>query len=165
MENEVDKHYSSVVADEVAQQPNPVVLTSPKTDPILPPQIWDMVFEYLSKNDLEAVMKTCPEWNLLLQSKKGELLFPKVLSCMGKRLSRESALVCRLVNKECKSVVEQEHPEILQWVFMQEKIQEFAVIANHLSNLQRVILEEFEMLDANAVVEGEMRGRLEDGGV
>ncbi|CAL8068613.1 unnamed protein product [Orchesella dallaii] len=122
MEKKDKKEDSAVVALNLVQGPNPVVLTSPKTEPMLPPQVWEQVFKYLSNHDLKAVMNTCPEWCTLLQAKKGEIYFPKVLLCMGNKLSRESTLACRLVNKECDLMVRIAYPEIIHAIFVHEMI-------------------------------------------
>ncbi|CAL8068611.1 unnamed protein product [Orchesella dallaii] len=114
MENVEEKEDSLVVAADLVQVPNQVVLKSPKTEPVLPPQVWDKVFKYLPRVDLYQLMNTCPEWNALLESKKGEVLFPKVLACIGNQLPLKTALICRLVSKRCNAGIAEGRPEMIE---------------------------------------------------
>ncbi|CAL8135873.1 unnamed protein product [Orchesella dallaii] len=85
-----------------------VEYTSPITTPMLPPQIWDHVFSYLtpSVTDHMSVINTCPEWSELLHSKKTSLLLPMVLPMVMKYLPTKDILGLRKVSKHFRIITD-----------------------------------------------------------
>ncbi|CAL8140234.1 unnamed protein product [Orchesella dallaii] len=53
--------------------------TSPKTTPVLPPETWTHIFQFLGPGDLYSVTIACPEWNELLEEKRNTFFLPLVI--------------------------------------------------------------------------------------
>ncbi|CAL8097606.1 unnamed protein product [Orchesella dallaii] len=80
---------------------------SPNTTPTLPPEIWGMIFQYItSKEDFLSVINTCVEWNELLAKNKPKSLFAAVLPSVIPHLDQKAILQCRLVSKSTKLSVD-----------------------------------------------------------
>ncbi|CAL8068709.1 unnamed protein product [Orchesella dallaii] len=106
---------------EVKQGQNVPVFESPKTEPMLLPEIWAQIFEYLPSDDLITVVNTCPEWRKLLEAKRKSILFPKMLEhCSRDYLSTQTLKVCRQLNKTCEEAVDLANPEIALIIRIQE---------------------------------------------
>ncbi|CAL8129620.1 unnamed protein product [Orchesella dallaii] len=89
------------------ENPSPVnSLESPNTTPILPPEIWVKLFEYLSPEDCFHVINTCPEFNKMLAVEKTQFLFPQVASILMRKVDSKTILACRLLNKTTKTAVD-----------------------------------------------------------
>ncbi|CAL8068695.1 unnamed protein product [Orchesella dallaii] len=107
---------------EVKQGQNVPVLESPTMEPMLLPEIWAQIFEYLPPDDLITVINTCPEWRKLLEAKRKSVLFPQLLEhCSRGFLSIETLKVCRQLNKTCKEAVDLAIPEIALIIRIQEE--------------------------------------------
>ncbi|ODM92839.1 hypothetical protein Ocin01_13841 [Orchesella cincta] len=80
------------------------ILTSPNTNPYLPPEVWAKIFRYLPMSDKLSVANTCPEWDELLTSEKHIALLEKVLPLLN--LNQQTILTLREVSKEAKQSVD-----------------------------------------------------------
>ncbi|CAL8068693.1 unnamed protein product [Orchesella dallaii] len=106
---------------EVKQGQNVPVFESPRTEPMLLPEIWAQIFEYLPPDDLITVINTCPEWRKLLEAKRKSILFSKLLeNCSRGYLSIETLKVCRQLNKTCKEAIDLANPVIHLIIRIQE---------------------------------------------
>ncbi|CAL8097609.1 unnamed protein product [Orchesella dallaii] len=79
-----------------------ISLKSPTTTPMLPPELWNQMFQYLSPEDLFSVSSTCPAWNELLEDKKTTYLFAFVLPLVMGHVERKTLFYCRSVTKASK---------------------------------------------------------------
>ncbi|CAL8097619.1 unnamed protein product [Orchesella dallaii] len=79
---------------------------SPKTTPILPPELWSHIFRFLSPEDLYSVTKTCPEWNELLEENKNAFLVPLVLPSVMKYVDKITMLKFRRISNLTKNAVD-----------------------------------------------------------
>ncbi|CAL8140232.1 unnamed protein product [Orchesella dallaii] len=70
---------------------------------MLPPELWNHIFQYLSPEDLFSVSNTCPAWNELLEDKKTTYLFPFVLPLIMGHVERKTLFNCRSITKASKS--------------------------------------------------------------
>ncbi|CAL8146472.1 unnamed protein product [Orchesella dallaii] len=84
------------------------VLQSPKTNPTLSPENWELIFRDIHSQDFQSVINTCPEWNQLMTSRKTTELLPSVLPILMKldHLPATSILNCRLVNRRSKLAID-----------------------------------------------------------
>ncbi|CAL8102446.1 unnamed protein product [Orchesella dallaii] len=80
------------------------LLTSPNTNPYLPPEIWGQIFRFLSPRDLVSVADSCPEWSELLASEKKHALLKLVLPLLN--VSPSDILTCREVSRGGKKMVD-----------------------------------------------------------
>ncbi|CAL8068711.1 unnamed protein product [Orchesella dallaii] len=95
------------------QGQNVPVFESPRTEPMLLPELWAQIFEYLPPDDFIAVVNTCPEWGRLLETKRKSALFPEMLEhCSRGYFSIETLKVCRQLNKTCKEAIDLANPVI-----------------------------------------------------
>ncbi|CAL8068691.1 unnamed protein product [Orchesella dallaii] len=100
---------------------NVSVYESPRTEPMLVPELWAQIFGYLPPDDLITVINTCPEWAKLLEAKRTSVLFPKILKhCALGYLGNETVKVCRTLNKACKEAIDLAIPEIPQMIRIRE---------------------------------------------
>ncbi|CAL8129623.1 unnamed protein product [Orchesella dallaii] len=79
---------------------------SPNTTPILPPELWIKVLEYLSPEDCLPATNTCPEFHMMLESKRRQFLFPRVASILVRKVHSKTILAFRLVDKVTKTAVD-----------------------------------------------------------
>ncbi|CAL8119244.1 unnamed protein product [Orchesella dallaii] len=103
-----DEKQSIVVIEETGTEDRKLkVARSPKTNPVLVPEIWEHVFRYLSRKEVITVINTCIEWNQLLDSKKTTLLLPDVLPFVLAYFDKPDLLLCRSISKTSKQIVDQ----------------------------------------------------------
>ncbi|CAL8140246.1 unnamed protein product [Orchesella dallaii] len=81
-------------------------LRSPKTTPILSPELWSHILRFLTPNDLLSVINTCLEWNELLQDRKKTFLFPLILPSIMQHVDVNTSLKFRKISKSAKLAVD-----------------------------------------------------------
>ncbi|CAL8136257.1 unnamed protein product [Orchesella dallaii] len=96
---------------------NLVSYQSPKTSPILVPEILDKILLHVSLTDYLAAINSCPEWNQLLNSRKTAELFSMALPFIMKFLPKKDFLTLRLVCQDWKrkcEIIYDNHPARLE---------------------------------------------------
>ncbi|CAL8097611.1 unnamed protein product [Orchesella dallaii] len=81
-------------------------LRSPTTTPVLPPETWKHIFQFLGPGDLYSVTKACPEWNELLEDKRNTFLLPLVIPSLMKYVDRNTTLKFRMIATSTKNAVD-----------------------------------------------------------
>ncbi|CAL8136259.1 unnamed protein product [Orchesella dallaii] len=92
---------------------NATSFQSPITNPMLLPEIWDLIFRNVITDDYLRVINSCPEWNQLLNSRKPTELFSMAIPFIIKFLPKNDFLTLRLVCQDWKrkcEIIYDNHP-------------------------------------------------------
>ncbi|CAL8097617.1 unnamed protein product [Orchesella dallaii] len=82
-------------------------LRSPTTTPVLPPEIWKHIFQFVGPDDLLSVVLTCPEWDELLDGTKTTMLLPQVIPSLMEYIDRNTILKLRMITNSTKRAVDE----------------------------------------------------------
>ncbi|CAL8097625.1 unnamed protein product [Orchesella dallaii] len=82
-------------------------LRSPITTPMLSPELWSHIFQFLTPNDLLSVIHTCPEWNELLEDTKKTFLLPLIIPSIMQHVDVNTSLKFRKISKSVKLAVDE----------------------------------------------------------
>ncbi|CAL8145773.1 unnamed protein product [Orchesella dallaii] len=81
------------------------VFKSPITNPMLLPENWELILSDLDPTDFLAAINTCPNWNLLMHTKKTDKLMPLVFPLLLEYLSPSEIIKCRSISTLLKRMI------------------------------------------------------------